>query len=135
MGIKSFIFKILLLVLPIGVTTAQYSEVGVFGGGSNFIGDVGNYGLHLPTGYAGGVFYRYNIDQHWSIKVQANYGFIQNDDANSNMDYRINRNLSFESVIWEGYLATEFNFLTYEPGTKHNHTPYVTGGVGFFYFK
>lgn len=122
-------------MLPAFSASAQYSEVGLFVGGSNFIGDVGNYQFHLPTGYAGGVFYRYNFDRHWAVRAQANYGFIQNDDANSSMAYRVNRNLSFQSEIWEGYVAAEFNFLQYEPGTKFNHTPYVTGGVGLFYFN
>lgn len=107
----------------------------MFGGGSVFIGDVGNYGLQLPSGYAMGVFYKYNFDDHWAIKLQGNYGFIQADDAESNFDYRVNRNLSFQSEIWEANLTAEFNFLAFEPGTKRNHTPYLTGGFGIFSFN
>ncbi|MDZ7846586.1 MAG: DUF6089 family protein [Owenweeksia sp.] len=38
---KSFIIKIIALFMGFG-THAQYSEVGAFGGGTNFIGDVGD---------------------------------------------------------------------------------------------
>ncbi len=114
---------------------AQHLELGFFGGGSNFIGDVGDYRIHLPKGYAGGVFVRYNFDQHWSLKLHGNYGFITNGDSLSHMDYRVNRNLDFESEIWELGLSAEFNFLPFEAGTKHWHTPYLVGGFGIFTYN
>lgn len=131
---KSFIFKILAVVLSFSLK-AQYSEVGIFGGGTNFIGDVGDYGFHLPKDFAVGVFYKYNFNDHWALRVQGNYGRIRNADSLSDFPDRINRNLSFESDIWEGFAALEFNFLRFDPGTKFNHTPYVMGGFGMFWFN
>ncbi len=134
MWFKRFIFKIL-FVSFCTVLNAQYSEVGVFGGASNFIGDVGNYSIHVPQGYAAGLFFRYNFDRHWALRAQINYGYIRNADSLSNWPSRVNRNLHFESPIWEGAIIAEFNFLEYEPGTKHNHTPYILGGFGIFSFN
>jgi len=134
MRFKQFIFKILFTLLSI-TASAQYSEVGAFGGASHFIGDVGNYSFHAPQGYAVGLFFRYNFDRHWALRAQFNYGYIGNADSLSNWSSRVNRNLHFESPIWEGALLVEFNFLEYEPGSKHNHTPYILGGFGIFSFN
>lgn len=114
---------------------AQHFEVGMFAGGSNFIGDVGNYRPHLPTGYSGGLFVRYNFNRHWALRLHGNYGHISNADSLSGMAYRQQRNLSFESEIWELGLTAEFNFLEFEPGTNHWHTPYLMGGFGIFSFN
>ena len=132
--VNRLIFSIL-IVISATFAKAQSFEVGFFGGGSHFIGDVGNYSLHLPTGYAGGVFVRYNFNRHWALRLHGNYGFITNGDSLSNLEYRVNRNLSFESEIWEGGLTAEFNFLPYEMGTKYSHTPFVLGGLGVFSFN
>lgn len=133
MKFKSFIFKILALFLGFSAK-AQYSEVGVFAGGTNFIGDVGDYGIHLPKGYAGGIFYQYNFNYHWAVRAQFNYGLITNGDSLSSFDSRVNRNLDFSSEIWEASLMARFNFRKYKPGTKYWHTPYLLGGFGMFSF-
>lgn len=114
---------------------AQYSEIGIYGGGTHFIGDVGNYGLHLPQGYAFGGFYRYNFNDRYSIRASVNYAFIQSADADSRLDFRQERNLEFQSAILEGSLLLEFNFFEFRPGTKQNHSPYVFGGFGIFSFN
>lgn len=131
---KSFIFKIIALLLSFS-SWGQYSEVGIFGGGTNFIGDVGDYGFHLPRDYAFGGFYRYSFNNHWAIRAQVNYGRIRNADSLSSFDARIDRNLSFESTILEGSIMLEFNFFDYETGRRNSHTPYVMGGFGIFRFN
>ena len=131
---KSFIFKIVALLLSFNAW-GQYSEIGFFGGGTNFIGDVGDYGFHLPKDYAYGGFFRYNFNRRWSIRGQVNYGRIRNADSLSSYGYRAERNLSFESVILEGSVMMEFNFLEYENGRRNSHTPYIMGGFGAFRFN
>ncbi len=134
MWFKCFIFKILFACFCF-IANSQYPEIGFFGGGSNFIGDVGEYTIHLPKGYALGAFFRYNFDRYWAVRAHLNYGCIRNADSLSNWPSRVNRNLHFESPIWEGTVLAEFNFLEFEPGTKHNHTPYILGGFGIFSFN
>lgn len=134
MKIKLFIIKILSLFLGLSAT-AQYSEVGLFAGGSHFVGDVGNYGLHIPQGYAFGGFYRYVVNDRWGFRAQVNYGYIANADSLSTFDSRKNRNLHFSSTILEASLMAEFNFLKYKPGTRNDHTPYLLGGFGIFRFN
>lgn len=131
---KSLIIKIIAFLTSLSAW-GQYSEVGVFGGGTNFIGDVGDYGFHIPKDFAYGGFYRYNFDRHWALRASINYGRVRNADSLSSYDYRVNRNLSFESSILEGSLMLEFNFLEYETGRRNAHTPYVMGGFGAFRFN
>ncbi len=132
---KSFIIIALIIASLPFAAKAQYLEAGFNGGGSNFIGDVGPYRIDLPRGYHGGLLLRYNFNRYWSIRFQGNYGLIAADDANSGLDERKERNLSFRSEIWEVYSAAEFNFFEFEPGTKMNHTPYINAGFGVFTFN
>ncbi len=131
---KVFIFKFLTLVFSLPAFS-QYLEIGAFGGGSHFVGDVGNHSLHLPQGYAVGGLVKYNFNRHWALRVQVNYGTLAADDSEAQEDFRLNRNLQFQSDILEGALMLEFNFLEYEPGTKKNQTPYLLGGFGIFKFN
>ncbi len=131
---KLLISQILILFFAFA-GSAQYSEIGVYGGATNVIGDVGQYGLHIPKGYAFGGFYRYNINEHYALRASVNYGFIQNDDAESSFENRIERNLSFQSQILEASALLEFNFFEFRPGTKKNHTPYIFAGIGIFSFN
>ncbi len=134
MKFKIFIVNILCLFSGLNAN-AQYSELGFFAGGSHFIGDVGNYSLHVPQGYAFGGFYRYVLNDRWSFRAQVNYGTIANADSLSNISFRKNRNLHFKSNIIEGSLMAEFNFLRYKPGTRYDHTTYLLGGFGIFGFN
>jgi hypothetical protein len=132
--VKQILIFSFLVPLALSAQRRQYAEIGVQGGASNFIGDVGNYGIHLPQGYHGGLMFRYNFSRRWSVEAGGNYGYIQNADSWSNIDYRVDRNLSFQSEIWEGYLMMNFNFFDFEPGTRYDHTPFIFGGFGIFWF-
>lgn len=130
---KSLIFKFVALLLSFSAW-GQYSEIGFFGGGTNFVGDVGDYGLHLPKDYSYGGFYRYNFNRHWSVRAQVNFGRVRNADSLSSYENRLDRNLSFQSKILEGSIMMEFNFLEYENGKRNSHTPFIMGGFGAFRF-
>lgn len=133
-AIKAFALSILSLFLP-ALLNAQRAEIGLQFGSSHFWGDVGPYGLELPQGYNGGLFFRYNIDPHWAVRLGGNYGTLTVKDANAQLAYRRNRNLSFRTDIWEGYLTMEFNYFEFKPGTPQWHTPYLLGGIGGFGFN
>lgn len=115
--------------------TAQYSELGVYGGGSHFIGDVGNYGIHLPQGYSTGLIFRNQFNDYYSVRAHFMYGTISNNDKFSSLDYRNVRNLNFASEIFEGALIMEFNFFEFETGRRMNHSPYIYAGLGLFRFN
>jgi len=117
-------------------TFGQLSEFGLGGGGTNFIGDVGNYGFYAPQRwYAVGEF-RHQFDEHYAIRASGSYGQIYANDAQSSLDYRNDRNYEFRSNIFEAAVMMEFNFLPYITGSKtKGHSSYLFGGIGLFTFN
>ncbi|MDX5325335.1 MAG: DUF6089 family protein [Bacteroidota bacterium] len=131
---RLFLFGLMTILLSIP-GHAQMHEIGVFGGGTNFIGDVGNYAFHLPRNFVVGGSYRFQFDGHYALRGNFSYGMVENDDATSSWDWRKERNLSFRSRIIEASLVGEFNFFPYVTGSDEFwQTPYIFGGVGVFSF-
>lgn len=113
---------------------AQLSEVGVFGGTTLFMGDVGN--AIMPQGYVVGGIYRFQFNEYYSVRFQGMYGKTAGQDAQATSDFKVNRNQSFESTIIEGAAMIEFNFFEYVTGSKKmSHSPYIFAGVGVFKFN
>ncbi len=110
------------------------NEVGVFVGGSYYLGDLNPYKHFLQTKFAAGLLYRYNITPRWALKVTALIGGLEGSDAKSKAN--LDRNLSFRSFIFEFSPQIEFNFLQYQLGDKkHFYTPYIFAGASVFYFN
>ena len=130
--------SLLLLICGIfGTLSAQRGwELGGWVGASNYFGDLNtDYDLsHI--GLAGGAIARYNFNERICFKLSANYGQLAADDANSSNPFERSRNLSFQSVVADGAAQLEFNFLPYFHGSQEQFfTPYLFGGIGFFYFN
>lgn len=131
----------LLIFLLIGtISQAQRrsgsNELGVFLGATNFIGDVGNYSIHIPKGLVAGLNYRHQFDDYYSFRAMFNMGSVANEDASSTLPDRQFRNLSFRSNVYEAGLLGEVNFLEYRPGSrKYKHTPYIFAGFAITWFN
>jgi hypothetical protein len=79
---------------------------------------------------------RYNFNTRISVKLSGNYGRVSAYDSDSKNQFQLARNLSFRSDIIEGTGQIEFNFLPYIHGSPDDFfTPYLFGGLGFFYFN
>ncbi len=116
----------------------QSTEIGIFLGGSYYLGDLNPY-MHFNrfTRPAAGLLYRINLHSRLSLKAIASLGAIQGDDAFSRNESHRNRNLSFKSKIMEFAVEGEFNFLPFVIGSKKLaiSTPYVFGGIAVFRFN
>lgn len=109
------------------------SEVGVFLGGSYYLGDLNPSKHFLQTKFAGGILYRYNITPRWAFKASALIGGLEASDAKSKAN--VERNLSFKSYIFDFSTQIEFNFLQYILGDKkHYISPYIFAGLSVFNF-
>lgn len=111
-------------------------EVGPWGGVAFYFGDLNtNYRLDRPNP-AGGILARYNFNERLSFSLSGNYGKIEAYDSDSRNPFEFNRNLSFQSDIWEASALFEFNFLPYFHGSRDNFfTPYLFGGLSLFNFN
>lgn len=112
------------------------TEYGIGLGASQYFGDLNdNYGFKFIRP-AGGVFIRQQLNPYIAIKGSLNYTFIGYDDKLNNNIYEQDRNLSFRSNIAEAVVQAEFNFFRFATGeSKSRFTPYLTGGIGAFYYN
>lgn len=118
---------------------AQYfysgKEYGFSLGGSEYFGDLNtNYGFKnvLP---AGGAFIRFHLNPYIAVKTTLNYTKVGYDDKYSTDPYQLKRNLNFKSDVGEFCVQAEFNFVRFSTGDFNSRfTPYLTGGVGVFYY-
>lgn len=103
------------------------AEIGGFIGGSYYIGELkSTHFIDSKLAY-GGIF-RYNLSLRHSIRLTAFYGEIHGDDAKSNNDFEVNRNLNFNSNLLELAVGFEIDWFNYRiSDMKYPITPY------FFY--
>jgi len=111
-------------------------ELGGWLGVSHYFGDLNTEFRIDKPGFAGGLIGRYNFNNRVCLKMSANYGKIAATDANSNNTFEQERNLSFESKVFDGAFQFEFNFLPYIHGSKNeNYTPYLFAGFNVYNFN
>jgi len=125
---------LLMVTLPLGAQNILgRSEVGLMGGGMNYIGDLNDQSMFGKVNLAAGLIARLNLDTRWSLAIGGSYGHVEG----GNPDVIKRRNLSFRSPVAEGYLRAEFNFFPYGLGsaTLKRATPFIFLGVGAFKFN
>lgn len=133
-----FLIICLLFLLTIPTTYAQYWEVGGGAGISFYHGDLAADFTMQPPGLAAAFNVRRNVDERLSLRMGASFGTISAADFRSENPYNKARNLSFESIIFEGSVAVEFNFLPFHHHSKRSNkknqfTPFLVAGFGVFY--
>lgn len=113
---------------------AQINEIGIFAGGSNFIGDVGPTTYILPKQPAIGILYKWNKNPRYSWRFSAMYSKIKARDAKSDIESRRVRNYNFSNVVTELSAGFEFNFFDFN---LHDGgfvaTPYISTGINYFW--
>lgn len=117
---------------------AQEHEFGVWGGITNYFGDLNTKTSFKFVRPGGGVFYRYNIKQRGAWRTSLNYGIAEFKDAGTNIAWNKQRNLSFKTDIFDVTSIIEFNFLKYDKerdAKKHWFTPYIGTGISIFFFN
>jgi hypothetical protein len=138
---KSVISKLLLLTALLAVENNLFSqkyfsgrhEVGIIAGGSNYHGDL-SHGFNFENTRAGlGAFYKYNLSSYFCWRNQLQFmGAAGTDKGVAGYG---NRNLSFQTDIWDISSTFEFNFQPF--GTNVNDlywTPYFYSGLTAFVF-
>lgn len=129
-------------------------------GASNFLGDLGGRNLTgsdfiwdtelSKTRYVAHFDFMYYLARKIGLKASFHYAKIGGDDKLTTETFRNNRNLNFESNIFEGSLALEVQFKKEAPGNRYNLKSktgkklglksfalgiYGTAGIGLFYFN
>lgn len=134
--------KSLLLVFClglVGILRAQYFEVGLLAGVSNYRGDLSANSSRIylnESHFASDIFARYNFHSFGAVRLQLGYGKLTGTDANAKDESIQQRNLNFESGLYELALIGEFNFPGYDPyNLNQPFSPYLFGGFALFNFN
>jgi len=115
---------------------AQYSEFGLLGGVSFYMGDLNPDIPFKQVMPGGGAYYRYNFNDRFSARGTFLLGYLKGDDAKSKVPSQLDRNLNFQSWLYEFAITGEFNFFKYAPGDmQHFVTPFLFGGIALFKFN
>ena len=129
-------FILFFLFFGFTTTNAQIHEVGVFLGGSNYIGEIGSTSYIAPNEPAFGVLYKWNKSPRHSWRASFTHAKISASDADSDMTSRLERDYSFKNDINELSLGLEFNFLDFNlHDSDTRFTPYIYVGIDFLNYK
>lgn len=132
-GLYCFIFLLSSNLLAQSENFRSRSSFGPMVGGSYYIGDLNKFGHFKNTNLSGGFVYRYYVNSRVEFRLNFMYGHVNASDTESDFGIYQNRNLSFQSDIWELGGGIEFNYLNYKLGDmKYFFTPYMFIEIGAF---
>jgi hypothetical protein len=111
--------------------SAQTLEVGLFGGGTYYHGEMNPVLPFRNVNLAYGAIVRYNPNLRWAFRASYQRGDITGVD---DMPGRVEpRDFSFNTTINDISLIAEFNFLEYFTGSNKNYfSPYLFIGISGF---
>jgi hypothetical protein len=131
--------KLVILIAFICYTTtsnAQIHEVGIFGGGSNYIGDVGSEYYINPNELMGGLIYKRNLNPRIAARGTFTIANLSADDADATNQQRLNRGIHFKNNIKELAVGIEFNYFEYNLDDRRlTRTPYILLEFAAFSYK
>ena len=132
------------IILFISMTVfSQNNEIGVFIGGSNYIGDVGPttyihpFSYNLSTNAVAGIIFRKNLNERIALRAKLNYSKIGSSDNWPNtVEYRNKRGRYFKNVLTEFGVGIDFNFVEFDIyNSSLQMTPYISTGINFFNYN
>ncbi|OQP57007.1 hypothetical protein A3860_10585 [Niastella vici] len=127
--------KLLLLSIlcPVVAFSQQRFHVTLFGGLSNYAGDLQDHQFTLQqSNFAFGAGLKYDLTPNFALRVAFTHGSIEGDDKKSKDAALRARNLSFFSKINEGSLLLEYTLLNLE---ERRFSPFIYGGLTVFHFN
>ena len=131
---KFFLFTIIILFSV--STHSQIHEIGIFAGGSNYMGDIGSTDFVKPNNLAFGFLYKWNKSPRHSWRFSYMQATISGADSQSESVAKNQRDLSFSNSVREFSAGLEFNFLDFNLHDQQiKFTPYVYSGLTYFAYS
>lgn len=125
-----YLILLILSILSVQISHSQINEIGLFVGGSNFIGDVGATDYISPDQLAIGGIYKWNRSSRHSYRVSLLFSELEGVDVDSDDPRRVQRGYEFSSKITELSVGMEFTFLDFNLHSgKKVATPYLYSGI------
>ncbi len=112
------------------ITNAQIYEVGLFAGGSNFIGDVGATNYISPNQLAIGAIGKWNRSPRHAFRASIIFTELEGLDSKSDDPRRVQRGYEFSNSILEFSAGLEFTFFDWNlHDISLKGTPYIYTGI------
>src|SRR6266498_914230 len=110
----------LVICLPIILfaqnSIVQEGEFGVGVGAAHYFGDLNTRARLNRPKLAAGIFFRKNFGNYIALRASANYAALGYSDIyNTHNSVMLQRNLSFNTSVWELALQGDFNFFRFMP--------------------
>lgn len=124
---------LMILLTPVSAFSQQRLHLTLFGGISNYQGDMQDKQFTLDNSRgAVGIGLKYDITPHLAVRTGLNYGTVEGSDKNSVDSALRARNLSFTTRILEGNLMLEYTFFDLE---RKKISPFVFAGIAIYHFN
>ena len=121
----------ILIILVVSAKSFAQVQVGIFGGLSNYQGDLTDKPFKNSKG-AFGLTVAYQVKPRINLRAGLTIATVAGADSLSDKDYLRQRNLSFQSPITELSLIAEFYSFDL---TNKRWSPYVFAGLAVFHFN
>lgn len=119
----------------IGGTIGVSYFLGDLGGGSGdgqaFLHDIDQQAMSPAVSF----LYREEIVPLLAFRANLTYTLLRGDDAYSENESRMERNLSFRTNVWEATGMFEYSVFRFSGRDRKFFSPYVFAGLGLFYFN
>ena len=117
------------LLLAVTGYTQKTADIGIWGGGSNYQGDIENYPFTDLSFPSFGAYFRYNFHYRTSVRFMFLTGNVSGEGVIQNQPFEFSKN------VQDLTLQAEINFLRYMLGNKKaSFSSYVTAGFGVMYY-
>ncbi len=130
---NKLILVLVSLFLPVLIMAQSKSEVGLMLGGANYQGDVASSKIFSfkQTQAGGGLYARYHINRHISLRGSFFYTKLQGNDLNfvEEDPWRADRGFIFSNSVYEVSFTPEFYILGNTIKRKM-FRPYLFAGIG-----
>lgn len=125
--------KIVLVILTVFVTVSGFAQktadIGIWGGTSNYFGDLDANAPYQTFNANFGAYFRYNINARVGVRAMILTGSFAESGEIEMMPWQ------FEKNVQDLSLQVEVNYLKYILGEKKTpFSSYVTAGIGIAYF-
>ncbi|MGB0403371.1 MAG: DUF6089 family protein [Salibacteraceae bacterium] len=129
---------LILSALPSIVKGQSQNQLGLQLGVSYYLGDLNETKQFQKnhTHFTYGFIHRLPLNARFAWKNSFQIGKLSGDDADSESSIKQNRNLNFQTKLYEFSTQFEFNFLPYHSFVLNQYfSPYIFGGIGFFWIN
>ena len=125
------------LIFFLSQSYSQKNELGLFIGGSNYVGDVGPTTFINPNEIIAGLLYKRNLNNRIALRGSVSYGNLYSDDLlPGSSASRIIRGYNFKNTLTDFNIGFEFNFKEFDiEDESKQHTFYIHSGLSYFLNK